>query len=104
MLDSQFLRPTVSHWRRDRNYGASGQPTEGDLDMPEYPAQYESEAVLSNGSGIHLRPIRPDDATRLHDLYHRLSPRSLYHHLFTIPRPDPVYARNLADVDYINHF
>jgi hypothetical protein len=83
--------------------GARGQPAEGDLDMPEYPAQYESEAVLSDGSRIHLRPIRPDDATRLLDLYHRLSPRSLYHRFFTIPRPDQVYARYLADVDYINH-
>jgi RimJ/RimL family protein N-acetyltransferase len=84
--------------------GARGQPAEGDLDMPGYPGQYESDAVLSDGSRIHLRPIRPDDATRLLDLYHRLSPRSLYHRFFTIPRPDPVYAKYLADVDYINHF
>lgn len=84
--------------------GARGQPAEGDLDMPGYPGQYESDAVLSDGSRIYLRPIRPDDATRLLDLYHRLSPRSLYHRFFTIPRPDPVYAKYLADVDYINHF
>jgi GNAT superfamily N-acetyltransferase len=72
--------------------------------MAKYPAHYESDVVLGDGSQIHLRPIRPKDATGLLDLYRRLSPRSLYHRFFTIPRPDPVYADYLADVDYLNHF
>lgn len=72
--------------------------------MPQYPAHYESDVLLRDGSLIHLRPIRSNDATKLLDLYCRLSPRSLYHRFFTIPRPDPVYADYLADVDYVNHF
>jgi len=72
--------------------------------MPEYPAHYESDAVLRDGSKIHLRPIRTDDAAKLLDLYHMLSARSLYHRFFTVPRPDPAYARYLADVDYDDHF
>jgi RimJ/RimL family protein N-acetyltransferase len=72
--------------------------------MPDYPAHYESDVVLRDGSMIHLRPIRADDATKLLDLYHRLSPTSLYQRFFIVPRPDPVYAAYLADVDYLNHF
>lgn len=72
--------------------------------MPEYPDHYESEAVLRDGSTLRLRPIRPDDAARLLDLYHRLSRRSLYHRFFMVPQPDPAYAAYLADVDYDNHF
>lgn len=67
--------------------------------MPDYPAHYESDVVLRDGSTIHLRPIRPDDATKLLDLYHRLSRRSLYDRFFTVPRADPVYAAYLANVD-----
>jgi len=50
--------------------------------------KHEPEAVLRDGSRIHLRPIRPDYATRSLYLYHRLLSRSLYHRFFIIPRPD----------------
>ena len=72
--------------------------------MADYPTHYETDVVLRDGSTVHLRPIRSDDAARLLDLYHRLSARSLYHRFFIVPKPDPVYARYLADVDYLNHF
>jgi GNAT superfamily N-acetyltransferase len=72
--------------------------------MPDYPAHYESDVVLRDGSTIHLRPIRPDDAAKLLDLYHRLSRRSLYHRFFAVPRADPIYAEYLASVDYLGHF
>src|SRR5215467_4192685 len=51
-----------------------------------------------------MRPICPGDDTKLLDLYHRLSPHSLYNRFFTIPKPDPNYAAYLAKVDFINHF
>ena len=86
------------------NCGARGAPSEGDLDMLRYPAQHESDEVPSDGCRIHLSRIGPDDATRLLDLYHWLSPRSLYHSFFNIPRPDRANAGYLADADYINHF
>lgn len=54
--------------------------------MPGYPGQNESDAALSDGLRIHLRPIRPDDATRLPDIYHRLSLRSPKDRFFTLPR------------------
>jgi RimJ/RimL family protein N-acetyltransferase len=41
-----------------------------------YPAQYESDVVLRDGSTLHLRPIRPDDAEALLALHDRLSLQS----------------------------
>jgi RimJ/RimL family protein N-acetyltransferase len=51
-----------------------------------------------------LRPIKPADDVNLLDLYTRLSPESLYHRFFTVPKADPAYARYLASVDSENHF
>jgi acetate---CoA ligase (ADP-forming) len=42
-----------------------------------YPAQYESDVVLRDGSTLRLRPIRPDDAEPLRTLHERLSKESL---------------------------
>ena len=51
--------------------------------MPHYPtvaysAQYECDVVTRDGSTIHLRPLRPDDAAGLRALYERLSVTSIY--------------------------
>lgn len=67
-------------------------------------ACYQSRLMLRDGIALQLRAITLDDAGKLLDLYHRLSPRSLYHRFFTIPKPDPAYAAYLAGVDYENHF
>lgn len=124
MLASQFfgppgcaaLRPTrvrctataryasgACHRRREGILRRQMPARRGNLDMPAYRGQYESDPALRDGSRIHLRPMQPDGATRLLDLFHRLSPRGLYR-FFTVPRLDPVYARYLADIDYINRF
>lgn len=72
--------------------------------MPLNLARYQSRVVLRDGARLALRAIMPEDALKLLDLYNRLSPRSLYQRFFTIPKPDPIYAAYLADVDYENHF
>jgi len=43
-----------------------------------YPAQYECDVVTRDGSTIHLRPLRPNDAAGLQALYERLSVTSVY--------------------------
>jgi acetyl coenzyme A synthetase (ADP forming)-like protein len=43
-----------------------------------YPAQYECDVVTRDGSTIHLRPLRSDDAAGLRALYERLSVTSIY--------------------------
>ncbi|MFN8061283.1 MAG: GNAT family N-acetyltransferase [Vicinamibacterales bacterium] len=68
------------------------------------PAQYACTIVLRDGSTLHVRAIRPDDAERLLDLLGRLSPESLRFRFFAVPRPDLGFARRLATVDYDDTF
>jgi RimJ/RimL family protein N-acetyltransferase len=63
-----------------------------------YPAQWESDALLTDGVVAHFRPIRPDDEDRLRDFHAHLSPESVYFRYFA---PYPV-LRN-ADVVRFTH-
>jgi hypothetical protein len=45
-----------------------------------YPSQYETEAILKDGSGILLRPIRADDAKSWLSFIGRLGPHNKYLH------------------------
>ena len=50
---------------------------------------------------MRLRPIRPEDAAALTQLYDRLSPESAYQRFFTVMRRlPPDWARILAGVDH----
>ena len=40
--------------------------------------RYEADVVLTDGSKVHLRPIRPDDTDAWLFLFSRLSPRTIY--------------------------
>jgi acetyl coenzyme A synthetase (ADP forming)-like protein len=44
--------------------------------------QYAAEAVLRDGSSMHIRAIRPDDKARLVDHFSRLSAQSIYFRFF----------------------
>ncbi|MDD5647456.1 MAG: hypothetical protein PHY03_00825, partial [Dehalococcoidia bacterium] len=46
-----------------------------------YPSQYETKAILKDGSGILLRPIRADDAKSWISFIGRLSPHNKYLHI-----------------------
>jgi acetyl coenzyme A synthetase (ADP forming)-like protein len=70
----------------------------------DYPAQYASDVVLRDGSTLHLRPIRADDAGRLEELYGRLSPESIYNRFFGFPHMDRTRLERLAVIDYLNEF
>lgn len=66
-----------------------------------YPAELERDVELRDGSRLHVRPIRPDDAPRLIDYYERLSAHTAYQRFFTVmKRLPPDWARMLAAVDY----
>ena len=68
---------------------------------PGYPADLERRAVLDDGAEVHLRPIRPDDAARLGELYDRLSLTTTYQRFFTVMRRlPPDWAHQFATVDY----
>lgn len=70
-------------------------------DPPGYPRELERDLVLRDGTPVHLRPIRPEDAPRLVAAYERLSVHSAYQRFFsTMRRLPPDWARFLATVDY----
>ena len=52
------------------------------------PEGYESDVVLKNGSTLHLRPVRPDDAPHLMAFMQGLSPESLYLRFMGMPHLD----------------
>jgi acyl-CoA synthetase (NDP forming)/RimJ/RimL family protein N-acetyltransferase len=53
---------------------------------PGYPTAWDLDVPLSDGSTVHVRPIRPDDGERLLDFHGRQSPESIYYRYFS-PRP-----------------
>jgi RimJ/RimL family protein N-acetyltransferase len=66
-----------------------------------YPAELEHAIALKDGSLVHIRPIRPDDAPRLQELHTRLSQQTAYQRFFTIvKRLTSGWAQILATVDY----
>lgn len=53
------------------------------LIISPYPNHLEAEAVTKDGKKIFIRPIRPEDATLFVDLFHALSPQSVYYRFFS---------------------
>ncbi len=53
------------------------------LVISPYPAQYESQTVVKDGLAVFIRPIKPEDAPALLDLFHALSPTSVYYRFFS---------------------
>jgi len=67
------------------------------------PPRPEQETVtLRDGTEVVIRAIRPDDAPRLQDLFHRLSPESVYFRFLGRPKDLPLaQAQRLANVDCV---
>ena len=66
-----------------------------------YPDQYEEHTTTGMGADIFVRPIRPEDAPLLVELFDSLSPRSVYFRLFTPLKrlPHSMLAR-FTQIDY----
>lgn len=58
-------------------YPASRPASRGPVISP-YPNQYEQRAVTKGGDELFIRPIRPEDASLLEELFQSLSPRTIY--------------------------
>ncbi|MDY6852038.1 MAG: acetate--CoA ligase family protein, partial [Thermodesulfobacteriota bacterium] len=48
------------------------------LVISPYPNQYETDTVTKGGLKVHVRPIKPEDAPLLEELFNILSPNSIY--------------------------
>lgn len=69
-----------------------------------YPAEYQSDVVLRDGSTLRLRPIRSEDAPALLEFFQTLSAESLYFRFMSMPRLDGHRIKALASVDYEHEF
>ena len=67
----------------------------------DYPIEWEADVVLSNGRPVHLRPIVPQDASRLQDFHQSLSPETIYFRFFT-SKPE-LSARELERFSNVDH-
>ncbi|HVF33440.1 MAG TPA: GNAT family N-acetyltransferase, partial [Acidimicrobiales bacterium] len=66
-----------------------------------YPREWELDALLRDGTPVHVRPIRPDDQEALVAFHGRLSPHTIYRRFFS-PRPvlPPKDVHRFTNVDY----
>ncbi len=68
---------------------------------PSYPAHWEADVLLRDGSAAHIRPMRVDDRQRLEDLHNQLSEETIYFRFFA---PYPTLSRRdldrFTDVDH----
>ena len=82
----------------------SATPAPHHLVISPYPDQYEEHTRTSMGVDIFVRPIRPEDAPLLIELFESLSPRSVYRRFFTPMKrlPHSMLAR-FTQIDYDRH-
>ncbi len=75
--------------------GSQGSPIGG------YPAELSCDVETREGAVLHLRPIRPDDASRLAKFHAGLSPLSVYRRFFFMhPRLSKAELERFTNVDY----
>lgn len=67
----------------------------------DYPEEWELDALLRDGTAVHVRPIRPEDEAALVAFHSRLSPQTIYRRFFS-PRPvlPPKDVHRFTNVDY----
>ena len=69
-----------------------------------FPAQYESDVVLRDGSTLRLRPVRPGDAEALLALHDRLSQQSQRFRFFGLATSRAGEVARLLRADHDNEF
>jgi len=71
------------------------------LSVSPYPAQYESRIVLPEVGDLLVRPIRPEDAHLLVELFAALSPQSIYYRFFSpMKELSPAMLARFTQIDY----
>jgi acetyltransferase len=71
------------------------------LVISPYPAQYESQAVVKDGLGVFIRPIKPEDGPAFLELFHTLSPTSVYYRFFSpLKNLSPSMLARFTQIDY----
>ena len=73
----------------------------GEETGPSYPAHWEADIALRDGSAAHLRPILPSDAEALQEFHQRQSEQSRYLRFFA-PMPR-LSSRDLDRFTHVDH-
>ena len=82
----------------------SDKPAPMHLVISPYPDQYEEHVRTTVGVDIFIRPIRPEDAPLLVELFETLSPQSVYRRFFTpMKRLPPSMLARFTQIDYDRH-
>ena len=72
-----------------------------DLFKAPYPWQYQTKALTKDGSLISIRPIRPDDAPLLVELFNRLSKDTIFFRFLDDLKSLPLdWLRDFTCIDY----
>jgi GNAT superfamily N-acetyltransferase len=68
-----------------------------------YPEELACDATTTLGTTLHVRPIRPDDASNLVAFHKSLSARSVYRRFFSAhPTLSDAEVERFTNVDYVN--
>jgi acetyltransferase len=79
-------------------------PSPQHLVVSPYPEQYESREVTQDGAEILVRPIKPEDAPLLVELFDTMSQRSRYYRFFSRKKAlSREMLVRLTQVDYARH-
>jgi acetyltransferase len=71
------------------------------LIISAYPDEYETQTVIKSGLQISIRPIKPEDAPLLRQLWSSLSPRTLYYRFSNpVKRLTPELLVWFTQIDY----
>ncbi len=74
---------------------------DADHPVPDYPAHWEADVVLRDGGTAHIRPITPQDGSRLVEFHSRLSEETIYFRFFApYPRLTERDVRRFTSVDH----
>lgn len=87
--------------RRDGLRSRRRRPRGEERGEPAYPAHWEADIALRDGSAAHLRPIRPTDADALQEFHQRQSEHSRYLRFFA-PMPR-LSSRDLDRFTHVDH-
>lgn len=92
---SWLLKDILRRWGGVEGYAA---------DPEGYPAELETWYRPADAPALRVRPIRPDDTTRLREAFARLSPETVYRRFHSVlHRLRDEEVRYLTEVDYRHH-
>ncbi len=84
-------------------WGGTMGPMDDDPLPPGYPAQWEADVVLRDGTVAHVRPIRPSDIDGIHRFHSGQSDESIYLRFFApLRRLSDADVHRFTHVDYVD--